>query len=85
MSWIRVTGHCCNVFFLKLLSCGAKSLTPIFRFKVMNDAFGKDTILGWSCIRLDRLREGYRILHLLSADGARSDAIMLVKIYKGVK
>ena len=51
----------------------------------MNDAFGKDALLGWSCIRLDRLREGYRLLHLLSADGVRSGAIMLVKIDKGVK
>ena len=62
-----------------------ESLTFRFRFKVMNDTFGKDALLGWSCIRLDRLKEGYRLLHLLNADGGKSEAIMLVRICKEVK
>lgn len=51
----------------------------------MDDVLGKDDLLAWSCIRLDRLREGYRLVELLSADGSETDAVLLVKIEKRSK
>ena len=50
------------------------------RFKIQDDVIGKDVLLAWACIRLDRLRSGYRLVHLLDAEGRESNAVLLVKI-----
>ena len=59
-------------------------LTPSLRFKVQNDVYGRDTLLAWACVRLDRLRTGYRILHLFDAQGNKSRAVLLVNVRKEV-
>lgn len=48
-------------------------------FVVMNDVVGPDVMAAWSCIRLDRLRAGYRFVRLLDKDGMPSKGILLVK------
>ena len=52
------------------------------RFKVRNDEFGKDALAAWACIRLDRLKEGWRFVHLLDAEGNKSPGVVLVGIEK---
>ena len=52
------------------------------RFKVQNDEFGRDSLAAWACIRLDRLREGWRFVHLLDAEGNKSPGVLLVGIEK---
>ncbi|KAI1814259.1 PLC-like phosphodiesterase [Poronia punctata] len=52
------------------------------RFLVKDDEFGKDDLAAWACIRLDRLRSGYRFIHLMDHRGRTSDGAVLVKIEK---
>jgi len=52
------------------------------RFKVHDDEIGKDDLAGWACIRLDRLQQGYRFIHLLDAKGVETSGLVLVKITK---
>ena len=52
------------------------------RFKVQNDEFGKDALAAWACIRLDRLKEGWRFVHLLDAEGKKGPGVVLVGIEK---
>ena len=52
------------------------------RFKVQDDEIGKDDLAAWACIRLDRLRTGYRLVHLLDAAGKQSEGVILVGIEK---
>ena len=53
------------------------------RFKIQDDHdFGKDELAAWACIRLDRLRTGYRFVHLLDANGLESKGVLLVHISK---
>jgi len=42
-------------------------------------------LAGWTCIRLDRLRQGYRFIHLIDADGQPTEGKLLVKIEKTVR
>jgi len=48
------------------------------RFKVMDDVLGPDELLVWGCVRLDRLRDGIRFLHLQDAHGSETDAVLLL-------
>ncbi|KAF5672054.1 phospholipase [Fusarium heterosporum] len=48
-------------------------------FMVMNDVPGPDVMAAWACVRLDRLRLGYRFLRLMTHDGRPSKGILLVK------
>ncbi|KAK0748628.1 PLC-like phosphodiesterase [Apiosordaria backusii] len=41
------------------------------RFLVRDDEIGKDSLAAWACVRLDRLREGYRFVHLMDGRGWR--------------
>lgn len=50
------------------------------RFLVLDDEIGRDSLAAWACVRLDRLREGYRFVHLLDAKGMESEGVVLVKI-----
>ncbi|KAJ4112185.1 hypothetical protein NW768_011764 [Fusarium equiseti] len=48
--------------------------------RVMNDVPGPDVMAAWACVRLDRLRLGYRFLRLLDKNGMPSKGILLVKV-----
>jgi hypothetical protein len=53
------------------------------RLKIMDDrSMGKDNMLAWACIRLDRLQPGYRFVHLLNASGVPSPGALLVHVSK---
>ncbi|KAJ9657006.1 hypothetical protein H2198_004606 [Neophaeococcomyces mojaviensis] len=55
------------------------------RIKVMDDKMlGKDELAAWACIRLDRLKTGWRFLHLLDVEGSPSEGVLLVHIDKRV-
>jgi hypothetical protein len=45
-------------------------------------SMGKDNMLAWACIRLDRLQPGYRFVHLLNASGVPSPGALLVHVSK---
>ncbi|KAI9809023.1 MAG: hypothetical protein M1825_002312 [Sarcosagium campestre] len=55
------------------------------RVKIHDDEIGKDDLSAWVCIRLDRVQNGYRFLHLLDARGAQSGGVLLVKITKQLR
>ncbi|KAK5106328.1 hypothetical protein LTS08_000446 [Lithohypha guttulata] len=53
------------------------------RVKVKDDRMmGRDELVAWTCIRLDRLKTGYRFLHLLDAEGEPTEGVLLVHIEK---
>jgi hypothetical protein len=53
------------------------------RLKVNDDrSIGRDTLLAWACIRLDRLQSGYRFIHLLNSAGLPSAGALLVHVSK---
>lgn len=59
------------------------AVTPELSFlviRVMNEERIRDSLLGWSCIRLDRLRTGYRLVRLANSQNKVSRALLLVKI-----
>lgn len=49
-------------------------------FIVMNDVVGPDVMAAWACIRLDRLKSGYRLVHLFDKKGKMSKGVLLVRI-----
>ncbi|KAI8721611.1 Phosphoinositide phospholipase C [Fusarium sp. LHS14.1] len=55
------------------------------RFKVIDDqrSLLAPPLLGWACIRLDRLRQGYRLIELLDARGRVASGRLLVHIFVG--
>ncbi|KGO69944.1 C2 membrane targeting protein [Penicillium italicum] len=54
------------------------------RIKIKDDEIGRDPLAAWACIRLDRLREGYRLIHLHERAGENAGGILLVNIVKQV-
>ncbi|KAK8097557.1 1-phosphatidylinositol 4 5-bisphosphate phosphodiesterase 1 [Apiospora kogelbergensis] len=50
------------------------------RFMVKDDEIGHDDLAAWACIRLDRLRRGYRFIKLMDKNGMASKGAILVKI-----
>ncbi|KAI6373675.1 hypothetical protein MCOR25_003445 [Pyricularia grisea] len=54
------------------------------RFTVRDDELGRDDLAAWACVRLDRLRTGYRVIRLLDGKGMESDGLVLVKISKRI-
>lgn len=52
------------------------------RFKIKDDEIGRDPLAAWACIRLDRLREGYRLVRLHDCSGEKTGGVLLVKIIK---
>ncbi|KAF7177322.1 hypothetical protein CNMCM7691_005281 [Aspergillus felis] len=52
------------------------------RFKVRDDEFGRDSLAAWACLKLSRLQQGYRLVHLLDCSGAETGAVLLVRITK---
>ncbi|KAI1436496.1 PLC-like phosphodiesterase [Xylaria sp. CBS 124048] len=52
------------------------------RFLLKDDEIGVNELAAWACIRLDRLRSGYRFVHLRDTKGRVSRGVLLVKIEK---
>lgn len=53
------------------------------RVKVKDDKMmARDDLCAWACIRLDRLKTGYRFLHLLDVEGTPTEGVLLVEIEK---
>ncbi|PWY68345.1 phosphoinositide-specific phospholipase C [Aspergillus eucalypticola CBS 122712] len=52
------------------------------RFKIKDNEWMHNALAAWACIRLDRLQEGYRIIHLNDSTGAPTDGALLVHITK---
>ncbi|KAI9884678.1 MAG: hypothetical protein M1823_003528 [Watsoniomyces obsoletus] len=53
------------------------------RIKIKDDRrMGRDEMVAWACIRLDRLKSGYRFVRLLDARGQECKGVLLVKIDK---
>ncbi|KAF2459858.1 PLC-like phosphodiesterase [Lineolata rhizophorae] len=52
------------------------------RFKVIDDNMFRDELAAWACYRLDRLRPGYRFIHLYDANGVLSKGVLFVKVQK---
>ena len=54
----------------------------MYRFKIQDDEIGADALAAWACIRLDRLKSGYRFVHLLDGGGFESKGVLLVCIQR---
>jgi hypothetical protein len=54
------------------------------RFKVHDEEFGVDDLAAWACVRLDRMREGLRVVRLFDNEGRHSKGVLLVKVSKRV-
>ncbi|KAL7934801.1 putative phospholipase C [Trichoderma chlorosporum] len=52
------------------------------RFTIRDDEIGRDDLAAWACVRLDRLGQGYRFIHLRNAKGQATDGAILVKVEK---
>ncbi|KAK2861174.1 hypothetical protein FQN49_004472 [Arthroderma sp. PD_2] len=52
------------------------------RFKIKDDEIGIDELAAWACIRLDHLRQGFRVIRLFGANGKPTDGLLLVRISK---
>jgi phosphatidylinositol phospholipase C delta len=50
-------------------------------FMIMSEAaVGTDVVAAWACVRLDRLRSGYRLVHLLDRQGRAGRGVLLVRL-----
>jgi len=47
---------------------------------MQDKSLGIDQLVAWACIRLDRLRRGYRFIHLFNAKGVQTKGVLLVNI-----
>ena len=45
-----------------------------------NERMQRDDLAAWACVRLDRLRAGYRFVHLMDTRGRETDGLLLVKV-----
>lgn len=52
------------------------------RFTIRDDEIGTDDLAAWACIRLDRLKQGWRFVHLVDVDGMLTQGVILVNITK---
>ena len=59
-------------------------VSPFDRLKIHDDEIGKDDLAAWACVRLDRLQQGFRFVHLLDAKGEQTRGLLLVKITKSL-
>ncbi|PNY23644.1 Protein NRDE2-like protein, partial [Tolypocladium capitatum] len=81
------THHGCDVDFSgETVSFGAmaglvEELTFV-RFTLRDDEIGRDELAAWACVRLDRLGQGYRFIHLMDSKGALTEGVILVKVEK---
>lgn len=64
---------------------GVVEALSFVRFIVRDDElFQRDDLAAWACVRLDRLRLGYRFVRLMDAKGRETDGVVLVKVMKKV-
>ena len=57
--------------------------TKFYHDIITKQAVSKNyNLAAWACIRLDRLRQGYRFVHLLDAQGKPTEGKLLIKIEK---
>ena len=61
----------------------AEELTFV-RFTIRDDEIGHDDLAAWACLRLDRLRSGYRFVHLISPHGSETNGLLLIKVEKNM-
>ncbi|PLN83297.1 PLC-like phosphodiesterase [Aspergillus taichungensis] len=54
------------------------------RFKVKDHELCRDSLAAWACIKLTRLREGYRLIHLYDCAGVDCGGAILVRVTKKV-
>jgi hypothetical protein len=54
------------------------------RFTVRDDEMLRDDLAAWACVRLDRLGEGYRFVHLIDLEGKLTQGAILVKVEKAL-
>jgi len=55
------------------------------RFKISDRVeMRDDPLAGWACLRLDRVREGFRMIRFFDAQSRRSDGVLFVRIAKTV-
>ena len=54
------------------------------RFTVRDDEIGRDSLAAWACVRLDRLGNGYRFVHLTDTRGKLTDGVILIKVEKSI-
>ena len=47
-----------------------------------NEMMQRDDLAAWACVRLDRLREGYRFVHLMDTKGLETEGVLLVRVEK---
>ncbi|PHH65213.1 hypothetical protein CDD81_3072 [Ophiocordyceps australis] len=77
-------GHCGD----KMQFLNIPNVVPQFSFvrvKIEDEqrsGLGSQQLLSWACIRLDRLRQGYRFIHLMDCQGKVQGGKLLVKISK---
>jgi hypothetical protein len=55
------------------------------RFKIEDAKYAKDSLAAWACIRLDRLQQGYRFVHLMDMKGQLTTGLLLVKTEKTLR
>lgn len=80
----REPSRCISSFLETFKTISITLLTKNFRFKVESEGYAIDSMVAWACIRLDRLRQGYRFLTLLDRKGLATEGIFLVKVEKTV-
>ena len=90
---LSCTAHSCTALSCTSLPCNAPRLPVsrglslihnLTRFKIEDSRYATDILAAWACIRLDRLQQGYRFIHLLDAKGLPTPGLLLVKIEKRV-
>lgn len=52
------------------------------RFTIRDNELGRDDLAAWACVRLDRLGNGYRFVHLWDMNGKRTNGVVLIKVEK---
>ncbi|TQS31923.1 hypothetical protein Golomagni_07784 [Golovinomyces magnicellulatus] len=52
------------------------------RFTIRDNEIGRDDLAAWACVRLDRLGNGYRFVHLWDMNGKRTNGVLLIKVEK---
>ena len=78
-----------GILLKRAAACGISllsSLTKFYRFKVEDEGTMSSTLLAWTCIRLDRLRQGFRFIPLRDVKGNRVEGSkLLVKVTKTLR
>ena len=72
----------------ELVFKGIKGVVPelsFVRFLVRDDSLGRDSLAAWACVRVDRLRGGWRWVHFMrgeGGEGGESEGGLLVRVEK---